>query len=229
MRRKGVSIAATVFLLALLVVSGTIAAFYYAQYNAQTAVSRQYLKDLQAADSEFNQTATNYDALLRQYNLSVSLLSRSVAQLNTSSPVYLQASTELAALWKTYLELRPEKTFLYSANLVIDFGNGTKTWYNGTAAQPGWNLYILSLVVTAGKMDAQWYPQYGEHFVTGVEGVANSPSLNRGWFFWSYNATAKWQNPPVGADDLNVYNGSTFAWTYCNYDSSSFAPLCTPP
>lgn len=229
MRRKGVSVAVAVFLLALLVVSGTVAAFYHAQYNAQAAASSQYVKDLQAADSRFNQTATNYNVLLAQYNLSISLLSKSVAQLNTSSPVYQQASTELAALWKTYLELKPEGTTLYSANIVIDFGNGTKTWYNGTGVQPGWNLYILTLVLTSGRLDAQWYPQYGEHFVTGVDGVTNNPSLDRSWFFWDWNATAKWQSPPVGADDLNVYNGSDFAWTYCNYDPSTFVPLCTPP
>jgi len=217
------------FLIALLVVSGTVAVFYYSQFNSQAAASKQYQKDLQAADSEFNQTATNYDALLKQYNLSVSLLSRSVAQLNTSSPIYAQASTELAALWKTYLELKPEKTSLFSANVVINFGNGTKMWYNGTSAQPGWNLYILTLVLTAGRLDAQWYPQYGEHYVTGVDGVVNNPNLNMGWFFWSWNSTAKWQNPPIGSDDLNVYNSSVFAWTYCSYNPSTFLPLCTPP
>jgi hypothetical protein len=226
--RRGVSVAAVAFLLALLVVSGIVGAFYYSQYNAQVATSRQYLKDLQAVDSEFNETATNYDILLNQYNLSVSLLSKSVAQLNTSSPVYAQASTELAALWKTYLDLRPEKTSLYSAGVVIDFENGTKTWYNNTSVQPGWNLYVLTVVLTSGRVDSQWYPQYGEHFVTGVEGVTNNPALNRAWFFWDLNAS-KWQNPPVGADDLNVYNGSYFAWTYCSYDPSTFAPKCAPP
>ena len=229
MRRAGASTAATVFLLALLVVSGTVAAYFYAQYNAQVTSSNQYLKDLQAADSKFNETATNYDTLLSQYNLSVSLLSKSVAQLNTSSPVYIQASTDLAALWKTYLQLRPEKAALFSANVVVDFGNGTKTWYNDTSVQPGWNLYVLTLILTSGRMDAQWYPQYGEHLVTGIDGLANSATLNRAWFFWSWNATAKWQSPLVGADDLNVYNGSDFAWTYCRYDPSTFVPLCTPP
>jgi len=213
----------------MLAVSGTVAAFYYAEYNAQASASNQYVKDLQQANSKFNQTATDYDMLLSQYNLSVSLLSRSVAQLNTSSPVYSQASTELAALWKTYLELKPVRATLYTADVLFDFGNGTRVWYNATAAQPGWNLYILTLVLSSGRMDAQWYPQYGEHFVTGVSGVENSPNLNMGWFFWSWNATAKWQNPPVGADDLNVYNGSVFAWTYCKYDQSTFTPLCTPP
>ena len=229
MRRNGVSVAAAVFLLALLVVSGTVAAFYYAQYNAEAATSNQYVRDLQQANSKFNQTATDYDVLLSQYNLSVSLLSRSVAQLNTSSPVYAQASTELAALWKTYLELKPVRTTLYTSSVLFDFGNGTRVWYNATSVQPGWNLYILTLVITSGRMDAQWYPQYGEHFVTGVYGAENSPNRNMAWFFWNWNATAKWQNPPIGADDLNVYDGSVFAWTYCKYDPSTFVPLCTPP
>ena len=227
-RRKGASTSATVFLIALLAVSGTVAAFYYAQYNAQVSASNQYIQDLQDTNSKFNQTVSNYNSLLSQYNLSVSLLSRSVALINTSSPVYIQASAELAALWKTYLELRPENASLYAANVVIDFGNGTRAWYNGTSAQPGWNLYILTLVLASGRVDAQWYPQYGEHFVTGIDGVASSPASNTGWFFWERNATG-WQSPQVGADYLNVYNGSTFAWTYCQYDQATFAPLCTPP
>jgi len=229
MKRVGVSLAATVFLIAMLVVSGTVAAFYYSQYSAQAAASNQYAKDLQAVDANFSQTVSDYNSLLSQYNVSVTLLSRAVAQLNTSSPVYLQASTQLAALWKTYLQLKPQKTSLYSANVLIDFGNGTKVWYNATGAQPGWNLYILTLVLTSGSMNAQWYPQYGEHLVTGIFGVANSPAADKSWFFWRWNSTAKWQSPLLGADELNVYDGSVFAWTYCKYDPSTFTPLCNPP
>ena len=228
-RRRGLSVAVAVFLVALLVVTGTAAAFYFAQYNSATASSNQYLKDLKAADANFSETSSDFNSLLTQYNLSLSLLSKSLGQLNTSSPIYTQASSELASLWKTYLALKPQKTALYSASVVIDFENGTKTWYNGTSAQPGWNLYILTLVLTSGRMDAQWYPQYGEHLVTGVDGVSNSPASERSWFFWSWNATARWQSPLVGADDLNVYNGSVFGWTYCRYDPSTYAPLCTPP
>jgi len=227
--RRSTSVAVTVFLVALLVVTGTLAAFFYAQYSSQVSAADQYAKDLRTANSKFNQTATNFNLLLSQYNLSVSLLSRSVALLNTSSPVYQQASTQLAALWKTYLALKPERSSLYTANVLIDFGNGTKLWYNGTSVQPGWNFYVLTLVLTGGKLDAQWYPQYGEHFVSGIDGLESKPSLNVGWILWTWNATAKWQNPVVGADDLNVYNGSVFAWSYCKYDPSTGTPLCKVP
>jgi len=215
--------------MAVLVVTGTVAAFYFAQYNSEVAAANQYAKDLQAANTKFNQTATNYNFLLSQYNESLSLLSKSVALLNTSSPAYLLASTQLATLWKTYLTLRPTSTSLYTANVVIDFGNGTRAWYNNTSFQPGWNLYIFTVVLTSGRLDAQWYPQYGEHLVTGVDGISNSASSDTAWFFWNWNATAKWQSPAVGADDLNIYNGSVFAWTYCKYDPSTYTPLCSPP
>lgn len=227
--RRGVSVAVVVLLLALLLVSGTIGAFYYSQYNAQAAASNQYAKDLLAADSKYNQTAANYNALLSQYDLSLSLLSKAVALLNTSSPVYQTASIQLASLWRTYLSLKPASSALYTADVLFDYDNGTRAWYNGTSVQPGWNFYILTLVMTSGKLDAQWYPQYGEHFVSGINGVENMPSLNEGWILWTWNSTAKWSSPPLGADDLNVYNGSVFAWTYCKYDPSTGVPLCTPP
>lgn len=227
--RRGVANSVAVFLVALIVVSGTVAGFYFVQYNSQVATSTQYAAELRAANSKFNQTATDYNLLLSQYNESLTLLSESVALLNTSSPVYQEASTQLTALWKTYLSLKPAATGLYTADILIDFGNGTRTWYNGTSVQPGWNLYILTLVLTSGKMEAQWYPQYGEHLVTGLDGVSNSVPEETSWFFWSWNSTSKWQSPAVGADDVNVYNGSVFAWTYCKYDPSTYAPLCTPP
>ena len=227
MREPG-KVALLAFLIALLVITGTAAAFFYAEYRSESSAAAQYAKDLQTADAKFNETAQNYNTLLSQYNLSVSLLSKTVAMLNTSSPVYQQASTQLGALWKTYLALKPATSSLFVASILVDFGNGTRQWHNGTSAQPGWNLYVFTLVLTAGSMDAQWYPQYGEHFILGLYGIESNPAADRGWVFWTWNATAGWQNPPVGADQLDVHNGSVFAWTYCRYDPSTGAPLCRP-
>jgi hypothetical protein len=39
--------------------------------------------------------------------------------------------------------------------------------------------------------------------------------------------TEEWQTAQVGADNLPVYNGSVFAWTYCG-ETPSYAPTCKP-
>ena len=140
-------------------------------------------------------------------------------------PIYTQASTQLSQLWSQYLALKPARGTLYSADILIDYGNGTRVWHNGTAAQPGWNMYTETVVLTGGDIQAQWYPQYQEHLVSAIGGIPDTQT--KSWFLWTYNATASWQSAQVGADLLPVYNGSVFAWTFCG-ETASYSPDCTP-
>lgn len=113
----------------------------------------------------------------------------------------------------------------YYTNILVDYGNGTMRWYNNTSVQPGWNLYITMQVLTNGDMNATYYPSYGEHFVTGLNGVQGTSSQS--WWLWSYNSTTSWQSAQTGADQIQVVNGSIFAWTFCG-STSSGNPICTP-
>jgi len=109
--------------------------------------------------------------------------------------------------------------------VLFDFGNGTRVWYNDTAIQPGWNFYVETVILTKGGLAAQWYPQYGEHLVTGIQGVTNTQT--KYWFLWTYSAAASWQSAQVGADQLTAYNGSIYAWTFCGA-TLAFEPTCRP-
>lgn len=214
-----------ILLVALLIISGSGAAFYYVQYNQESTAKARYIQDLSGVNSQYGELATNFNSLLSSYNESLSLLSRALGVLNTSDPAYRQASTRLSALWSIYLKLRPASVNPITANVLFYFGNGTRRWYNNTQVQPGWSLYIATVVIMNGNVKAQWYPQYQSHFVTGIGGVSNARSNY--WFLWTYNKTASWQLAQVGADQLNVYNGSVYAWTFCGADAS-FAPTCRP-
>ena len=112
--------------------------------------------------------------------------------------------------------------------MLLQYGNGTRRWYNDSAIQPGWNAYLVTLVLVNGNVQATWYPNYGEHFVNGIRGVEGGPSANEGWTLWTWNSSKAWQITNVGPDDLPMYNGSVFAWTYCSYDPVTYAPLCSP-
>lgn len=116
--------------------------------------------------------------------------------------------------------------FAAATNILINFENGTQKWYNDTTVQPGWNVYEATVLVTGGNMNATWYPQYGEHFVSGIDGVQNSASSS--WFLWTYNSTALWQVAQVGADQLPTTNGSIYAWSYCGV-TASYNPTCSEP
>jgi hypothetical protein len=113
-----------------------------------------------------------------------------------------------------------------TVNTLLDFGNGTQRWYNGTEVHPGWNAYLVTVIVTGGNLNDTWYPQYGEHLVNGIDGLQNSQSGS--WFLWSYNGTSGWQVAPVGADLMPVGNGSVIAWSYCGV-TSSYSPACASP
>src|SRR5437016_7217336 len=94
--------------------------------------------------------ASAYNGLLSNYSRSISLLSRSIAVVNTSQPVYREASRELSALWREYLVLKPASTQLQQDSVLVDFGNGTRSWYNNTQLKQGWKLYNETVGQTKG-------------------------------------------------------------------------------
>ena len=221
------SLGAVVAVTAILVVGATAGAYYYTQSQQASSSETLYLSELTSATSRYDSLASSYNASLTLYNQTFSLLAGAIGQVNTSLPIYQQASKELSQLWSRYLGLKPAPNLLYSANVLIDFGNGTRYWFNDTRVQPGWDMYTETVILTHGNLQAQWYPEYGEHLVLGIDGVSTSSTMS--WFLWSYNRTASWQKTDVGADLLPVVNGSTLAWTYCGEaPPPSFAPTCTP-
>jgi hypothetical protein len=102
----------------------------------------------------------------------------------------------------------------YLSNVLIDFGNGTRNWYNSTNVQPGTNLYVETQIISSGNVNATYYAQYQSHFVTAIFNVGDTKTMY--WLLWTYNKTASWQEAPVGPDQLQVANDSIFAWNFCS-------------
>ena len=211
----------------LLLISSTLAAIYYNDYQQGASQNRTYAGQLGVALASYSSLSRSYNASLEDYNVTLSLLATAVANLNTSTPAYRNASTALSTLWADYQKLASasgRKALVYTVRMLVDFGNGTQRWYNGTAIQPGWNGYVVSLVLLDGNIQGAWYPQYGEHFVTGVDGVPQTQSTS--WFLWEYSGGV-WSPSSTGADQMQMNNGTTIAWTLCGYDSN-YNPTCTP-
>jgi hypothetical protein len=215
-----------IVLVALLIVSATAAVYYYTEYSQAAQSKDEYVSELASATGQYDRLSSSYNASLALDNATLSLLVGAISVVNTTLPIYQEASAQLSQLWSEYLSLKPASSSLYSADILFDFGNGTARWYNGTQAQPGWNMYTETVVLAKGDLQAQWYPApLSEHLVEAIDGVSGTQTMS--WFVWTYNATARWQPAQVGADDLPVYNGSVFAWTFCA-ETSSYAPACTP-
>jgi len=210
---------------ALIIISATFAGYYYVQNSNTASNNSKLIGELNSANSNYTRLAANFNLLFSSYNESIFLLSRSIAVINTSLPIYRLSSLELTALWQTYQSLSPVSSTLLRNSILFDFGNGTHRWYNNTAIDAGWNVYIETVVLNNGRVDAQWYPQYGEHLITGIGGIPNSATNY--WFLWSYNKTAGWHSSQVGADNILVTSGSMYGWTYCAADLN-FNPVCRP-
>jgi hypothetical protein len=210
---------------ALTIISASFAGYFYVQSSSTGSDNSKLIAELNNANSNYSKLASNFNLLFSNYNESISLLSRTIAVINTSLPIYKQSSLELTALWQTYQSLSPVPSTLLRNSVLFDFGNGTQRWFNDTAIAPGWNFYIETVVLNNGHVDAQWYPQYGEHLVNGIGGISNSAT--RYWFLWSYNKTAGWHSSQVGADNILVTSGSVYGWTYCAADAN-FNPVCRP-
>ncbi len=216
-----------VILVALLVVSGTFAAVYYGQYQSEATQNTQYVGELNGALSSYRALSGSFNASLDGYNRTLSLLATAVSNLNTSTPAYQQASAALSSLWSSYQQLESvggRKALAYDVHMLVDFGNGTRKWYNDSTAQPGWNGYVTSVVLLNGNVQATWYPQYGEHFVTGVDGVPEKSPLY--WGIWQFGG-GQWTYLQTGADLLQIHNDTTFAWALCGLDAN-YEPTCTP-
>ena len=216
-----------VLLVALLLVTSSLAALYYGRYQEQTSETNSYVKELQGALAEKNQLSSSYGSSLEGFNRTISLLANALSNLNTSAPAYLEGSQALGTLWNQYLALASKGgtgPTRYSASMLLEFGNGTTRSFTGEMMQPGWNAYMATLIILNGSVQATWYPVFQEHYVTAIEGISGGRTT--AWFVWSLNGT-HWQEAPTGADAIQVYNGTTFAWTLCSYDQSG-KPECSP-
>jgi hypothetical protein len=216
-----------VLLVALLLLTSSLAALYYGRYQLQTSETNRYVGELQGALAYNQQLSTSYASSLKDLNRTISVLANALSNLNTSTPAYLEGGRELGVLWNQYLILSSKggtSPAKYSASMTLDFGNGTKRSFTDREIQPGWNAYVATLVILNGSVRAAWYPEFQEHYVTGIEGVFAGQST--AWFVWSLNGT-RWDLASTGADAIQVHNGTALTWTLCRYDQS-FKPTCSP-
>lgn len=224
---KGIFYGIVVTLIAFLLISSFLAFTYYSEYQQGVTQNQRSVQELSTALASYRSLSGSFNSSLTDYNRTLSLLATAVANLNTSTPAYHDASVALSSLWASYEKLASgggRRALEFGVHMLVDYGNGTRRWYNDTAAQPGWNGYVVTLVLLNGNVQATWYPQYGEHLITGLGGV--SQPTTKSWFLWSLTG-GKWTSAQVGVDQLPIENGTSFAWTLCTYDAN-FNPNCSP-
>lgn len=108
------------------------------------------------------------------------------------------------------------------ANILVSYGNGTRTWFNNTALPLGTTAFTALRLVTSEVN----YTDYGEPFgilVTSINGLATNSTL--GWFFWCEPAeTTTWTSPNYSCSQLILHRGDTIAFTYQSYNPWPTSP-----
>lgn len=145
----------------------------------------------------------------------VGVLCWAIAASLVSGYYYYQYSDLVARLGES-------KESQVTINLGIDYGNGTRVWYNGTE---GKTLYEAML-------NAGWGIQGTSYGVMGmyikaINGVEESASEWRFWGWWSWTDFG-WAHGGSACDKYVVSPGETILWYYSPTDSTTFE-MSPPP
>ena len=204
-------------MISAVVLSSTLAATYYLSYQSEVSQNRSYANEINAALARADELSRSYNASLSDFNQTLTLLAAAVSDMNRSLPAYQAVSSELPALWAKYLALPSsnETQPVYGTSMEVNYGNGTKTWYNESRIQAGWNGYVATLYLLRNNVEATWYPQFGEHFVSSIGGVGSNSTAS--WFVWQWHDGSWSYSESLGIDLIPIGNGTVFAWTLWSY------------
>jgi hypothetical protein len=97
----------------------------------------------------------------------------------------------------------------YKVNILINYGNGTKRWYNMTTIPIGWSLFNATLRATGGRVEGTWY-SFGV-FVTSINGVKGTSSKSWLWFSWD-KAKSRWNQGATGSESYILKQGDIVGW-----------------
>ena len=96
-------------------------------------------------------------------------------------------------------------------NIAIDYGNGTKVWYNNTLVPLGATL--LNATETVADVQSTPYPQYQAVFIDAINGIPTTETHYWWWKYWDAEAN-EWKDGEKGADIYNLKPQETVMWQY---------------
>src|SRR5215467_9100988 len=102
---RGVFVGTISVLVALLLITSSLAVLYYGQAQSLASENQRYVGELDASLSSYRSLVASYDQSLKDYNSTLSLLGDAVANLNTSTLAYKNASLALPSLWSDFQNL----------------------------------------------------------------------------------------------------------------------------
>jgi hypothetical protein len=159
----------------------------------------------------------------RTWIYAASVLGILVIILLSTTLYYYYQYTDISS---KYNELIKSKPVYIHVSLLIDFGNGTKRWYNGTT--PAGSTFLDYLIqVTNGQVEWVDYSNPARPTYTGAQGPADKSmafvisilgvknTKDHYWLFYYYSTFEKnWVMLPVGAGQYVLGNNSMISCVY---------------
>lgn len=103
------------------------------------------------------------------------------------------------------------KKFTMPVNILIDYGNGTKVWYNNTAVPRETNVLMATKIVA--RVEGTTFPGVEGTFVTSINGVKNEGGRYWIWYIWN-KSKKDWDWGPVASDKYILSESDTIMWRY---------------
>ncbi|RLG46557.1 MAG: hypothetical protein DRO06_04230, partial [Thermoproteota archaeon] len=100
---------------------------------------------------------------------------------------------------------------LVKVNVLIDYGNGTRVWYNGTVLERGSTVLDALLAVADVEFEVGAYGAY----VTSINGgrEVRFDGGGRSWMWYLYSEGG-WVLGPTAADRYHLTHDSCIKWAY---------------
>jgi cell division protein FtsB len=196
---KTVQLFAVLFLCTT-IISSSIAVYYYYQFSESE-------KTIEVIRSQLDQR----DQALESLSLEVSVIQQEVEDLRSEYKGLIQglnaSESDSGEINSTLEELKEEiDQFGITVDILIDYGNGTSQWFNGTEVQLGSTLFnatkrIANVEYNLFEMGV---------FIENINGVGEDTG---GWWIW-YHYDGEWQYGPVGSNQWILKDGDILSWRY---------------
>ena len=99
-------------------------------------------------------------------------------------------------------------------NMLVNYGNGTLTWFNATVVPSRWNFYNVTVSDERGNIASIFFASFGSHFVYQINGVgcpSSNPFCDNSWGLWTLQGSC-WTLASSGIDQIPVSHEATIGW-----------------
>ena len=115
-------------------------------------------------------------------------------------------------------------------SVLLNFGNGTRVWYNDTTVPSNYDFYNVTYQVTNGNVVADWDDLQKSEFVFEIMGYGchrDQYFCGGYWSLWVWNQdNGCWNYSIVGISSLKVSQFRMIAWVFAVGDTGTINGRC---